>query len=119
MRSKVLLSVFIFSLACSSGRRKLIPEDDMVNILKEMHICEAVFTTSHIRDSKFGYTDSLNVYDSIITRYGYTTAMYDSTIKYYVYHTEKFEELYDKVIEELNKLEGEVLDSIKNRNTRD
>ena len=117
MKLRYLFFLTVIVLSCSSAKRKIIPKDDMIDILKEVHLTEAVFSVTRIRDSKFGFTDSLNIYDSIVISHGYTPAMYDSTIKYYSYHIEEFEEMYDEVIEELNRLEGEVLDSIKSKNT--
>ena len=116
MKFTHLVFAILLIVSCSSGKRKTIPRDDMVDILKEIHITEAIFSVTRIRDSKFGEYDSLDIYDSIVISHGYTPAMYDSTIKYYSYHIEEFEKLYDEVIEELNRLEGEVLDSIKSRN---
>jgi hypothetical protein len=54
------------------------------------------------------HTDSLNFYNSIFKSYGYTRAQFDSTLKYYTVHPVEFDQIYEKVVTELNILEEQI-----------
>lgn len=115
MRHLLLLLITISLLfSCNYKRKYIIPEDDFIDILVDIHLTEALFTVTKIKQEKYPLNDSLNIYDSIITRHGYTTEQYDSTMAYHSRQPVEFQILYDKVIEELNKLEGETLEELKN-----
>lgn len=91
------IATFLF-FGCSDN--VIIPKNDMVLILKQIYLTDGVVSISE-RD--FNYKDSIDYYEHILEKYGYTTAQFDSSISYYAQQTEVFDQIYDKVILELSK----------------
>lgn len=113
MRKCIFVAIILAIVGCNTKKRQLIPEDDLVDILVDIHLAEALFKVTRIKTQKFSIYDSLDIYDSVVVQHGYTKAQYDSTLAYYSDNITKFKAIYDKVIEKLNKLEGEVIDELK------
>ncbi|MFY0643156.1 MAG: DUF4296 domain-containing protein [Bacteroidia bacterium] len=79
----------------------LIPEDTMVEIMKDLQILEAV----HKDVSLFGVDRkamSDTSYVIVFNKYGVKASEFDSTYSYYSKHPEDFEALMLKVEESLN-----------------
>lgn len=94
------IAAFIM-LSCGNGY--IIPEKDMVKILTKIYLTDGItFTSSH--SNLYGH-DSIAYYEPIILSFGYTTAQFDSSIKYYSKRTEKFDNIFDKVVLELTRLQ--------------
>ncbi|HPI45311.1 MAG TPA: DUF4296 domain-containing protein [Tenuifilaceae bacterium] len=95
--------ITIFFIGCSGN--PIIPQRDMVLILKQIYITDGVVSIS---ESNLGYKDSIAYYEPILKKYGYTTAEFDSSIKYYSQRTEELDEIFDKVILQLSKQQEEI-----------
>lgn len=105
-----LLAFVIASLSC--GKPRTIPENDMVKILSKIYITDGI-TFLPEKHTLFG-RDTIAYYEPIIESYGYTTQQFDSSMKYYAYHTEKLDEIFDRVVIELSKMEEQVRINPKN-----
>jgi len=90
--------------ACNSG--DIIPQKDMVKILKKIYLTDGVVNISNSQE--FFDKDTIQYYEPILSQYGYTTAQFDSSIKYYTRNTEEFDEIFDRVIIELSRLEEKI-----------
>ena len=113
----IIISIGLLSLfACSSN--SIIPQKDMVKILKKIYLTDGTINVSNVHS--INSKDSVEYYEPILELYGYTTAQFDSSIKHYSRHTEEFDEILDRVIielskmEELNLTEEKRLDSLHN-----
>ncbi len=94
------IAAFIM-LSCGNGY--IIPEKDMVKILSKIYLTDGITLTS-THSNLYGH-DSIAYYEPIILSFGYTTAQFDSSIKYYSKRTEKFDNIFDKVVLELTRLQ--------------
>lgn len=112
-RLTVLLSLLLSAAACS--RHKIIPDDELAQIFHDAFLTNAYIGTRNVR------IDSLNIYEPIFARYGYTTQDVQYTIGNF--SKRKSARLGDVVEEAITRLEREgkiydkqvaVLDTIDN-----
>lgn len=84
--------------------KNLIPEDQMISILTDVHLIEGSRTGMKV----MGDTVTIaHYYQVMFSKHNITKDQYDSSFSYYVVHTKKMDLMYEKVIENLNKLEAE------------
>jgi hypothetical protein len=109
MKNVVLLLLVITGItSCkpSTDLKPQIPREIFVEILTDIHLADGYYMmranipSSHIQNN--------SLYTNIIKEHGYTRANFDSTLKYYTLNPKKFENIYDDVITQLNKLQQQV-----------
>lgn len=103
-RVKVFLLIasgVVLFAGCSNS--DIIPHKSMVKILREIYLTDGVILTER-KHSLLG-RDTIEYYEPILNKYGYTTSQFDSSIKYYSRHTKELDEILDKVIIELSSME--------------
>ena len=84
----------------------IIPEDKLVEVLVEIHIADGVaYTARALQHSSVFDTMSYRKY--IFEKYDITKMEFDTTISAYAHNPNKFDELYEEVINELVRREGE------------
>ena len=107
----LLLSVFVLLGACSSHekirKKNVIPQNDLVSILEDLHMANSMFSLSYLRE-KYPGTDSISNYRDIFARYGYTLKDFNNTVTYYTDHLEEYVKIYDQVVKDLNEREGKI-----------
>lgn len=110
----ILLFILIFS--CRTNKNKqdtsVITRKDLVDIIVDLHKLDGILSVYSIRKE---YTsDQIHeLYDKIIEKHGYTRKQFENSIVYYTADLERFNDLYDKVINELSKMESAVNPSNK------
>jgi hypothetical protein len=99
---KKWLFLFVSSLIviCCNNERGLIPRRDLVPILVDMHIADAIAMT-HMISQQFGGLDSAMLYDAVFTRHGYTKDDFIITLRYYSEKPDVLVKIYDDVFSEL------------------
>ncbi|MDD2278268.1 MAG: DUF4296 domain-containing protein [Bacteroidales bacterium] len=85
-------------------KEKHIPKKDMVSILSEVFITDAITNTSNLT-LKLSRKDSIEYYKPIIEKYGYTEDVFVKTVNYYMDNPRELEELLDKVVGQLSIIE--------------
>lgn len=105
IRNKIFAytSIIGLLLIVGCGNNEIIPEKDMVMILKKIYLTDGVLSSVEMK--LLCGKDSIEYYEPIIESLGYTRSQFDSSIKYYSQRTEKFDEILDRVIIELSKME--------------
>lgn len=107
----LLFFLVIMPLSChrgeSSGKKEIIGEDKMVNLLTEIHLADAILskdvnTLDHRKDM------ALYFYPSVLEKYGVTRAQMDSSVSYYIRNPKIYLRIYEKVLKELEKDKGEI-----------
>lgn len=84
----------------------IIPENDLVEILIDVHLADGILNIPRIRKI-FELRDSLSNYSDIIVSHGYTQEIMDKTIRYYfVRKPKKLVNIYDKVLGHLSEMES-------------
>lgn len=107
MKKFAFLLCFLITLSCSKDKNDaLIPPDKFKEILVDLHIVDGYYMMNYSRI--INHNDSVNFYNAIIQKHGYSRATFDSTLKYYTHESKVFDKLYDNVVTELNKLQQEI-----------
>lgn len=108
MKKYLILCFFVFFfLSCGNKNDNgiYIPREKFIAILTDIHLADAYYA-SHYQLSKL-HNDSVNFYNTVLEKYGYTKAQFDTTLKYYAVRTQEFDLLYEEVVTALNKTEQE------------
>lgn len=102
--------LMLIQLGC---KEKHIPNKDMVNILAEVFITDAITSTklSH----KILRKDSIEYYKPIVDKYGYTEDEFVKTLNYLMDNPSEFEKLLDKVVGRLSIIETEKAQEISRK----
>ena len=103
---KLIFLLFLIPLIFASCKKSRIPDNDMVKILSQVFITDAVVTTTHL-SAMYSKRDTIEYYKPIYSKMGYTEAQFLNTIDFYLNNYEVFEKVLDKVVNELVRLETE------------
>ena len=82
----------------------VIPPEKMVDIIIDIHLTDGVLSVNEVR-KKLPRKDSLNYYDVIFENYGYKRSDFDTSIYYYSKNINKFDQIYEEVLNRLNEME--------------
>lgn len=107
LKNFLYLLLVLFSLmACDNKQEKrpTISEKQLVDILVDVHLTDASLSSKNIYTRRGNYLPSY-YYNSIYEKYGISPTQFDSCINYYGRHSQRFNQLYDQVIDSLNRLE--------------
>ena len=114
MKTNFLFLIFIpvFYISCihhegSIKRRDIIPEKDLIPILEDIHLADAIISNPSLV-SRYPGLDILSNYRDILIHHGYTLEDLDITLLYYTGNPEQLEEIYEKEFDNLSQLESEV-----------
>ncbi len=93
--SKFLFLFFMLVSACSPDpSRPIIPENDMVNILRDQYLMQGAIGLCGVpKDEKPSY-----YYNQILEKYHYTEADFDSSVVWYSSHLDVYEQIYDSLL---------------------
>lgn len=114
---KKLLPVLLLSLlaACTTPPgyieppEGLLSKDKMAAILVDMHIVEGASTFNKIKGDTLEATDYINkIYD----KHGVTDSSFKESFSYYAKMPEEYEAVYEIVVEELNKMDVELVKNV-------
>jgi hypothetical protein len=112
-RKIIILSVAAVFMLMSCGpsgsnkpeRKKLIPEDKLVEVLTDTYLTTGMMDVQEIRET-WGQRDSLLNYIDVIRSHGYTYEQLEKTMRYYFTHKpKKLAKIYDRVTGNLLALE--------------
>jgi len=118
--------IFILIAAVAAGscgsrrtrldRKNLIPEKDLITIMKDLYITDGLVGMPRIV-MKYSPFDSVSTYNHIIEKHGYTKEAMDRTMKYYfIRDPKRLIKIYDKVLSILSEMESRVQkEIIRNR----
>lgn len=113
---KNIISLFLLIILLSScGLKKkdpkpeIISEAKLVVILVDYHLAQGM-SASYMLRQNFKSFKTISLTDSVLAANGCTRATLDSTIVYYSKDVEKFNQIYDKVLNELSKMQAKAKD---------
>ncbi len=106
----ILLGFLLFSIACHSGNAPegVIPKNEFITILTEVHIADAVLTEKGLYDRKLKDSTE-SYYNYIFVKYNINRAKFDKSLQYYGKNTEEFEQMYHQVIYNLKQKSAQFL----------
>ena len=106
MKLKFLI-ICCFLLACSSSKERIpegiLPEKEMVSILKEVHLAEVNFELLKTNGKEGAQNTLLSKYQEIYSKYNIDNNEFQQTLEYYANHPEKLEGIYSKVLEDITE----------------
>ncbi len=107
----LVASCFLFLVFCSCSKSKVktpegvLSQKEMIPILVDVHIAQAAAGLHNEADTaRFTLNDYLPY---ILKTHHVEKIVYDSSISFYTLHPEIMQEMYDEVINELSKKQGE------------
>lgn len=117
-----VFNILIFVLAltsCSVFKRNkdVLNKDQFAQVLADIHLADAVLAEKGYSPVK----DSVKInmyYADIFKKNNITLAQFDSTLKYYTVHAEKYDLVYDQVLEILSKRQEEIKLEANNKNKK-
>ncbi len=110
----LILLCLLISESCSKKKIEIpagiLNRDEMVPILVDVHLAHAAEVIRNPGDTlNYSFKDMLPF---ILNKHNVAKTLYDSSIKYYTAHPEVMREVYDEVINQLSRKQGEVKTSV-------
>ncbi|MQY78217.1 MAG: DUF4296 domain-containing protein [Bacteroidetes bacterium] len=111
--SIVITSLLILQFACSNPeeqikRSDIIPEEDLVPLLVDIHLSEGLLILSKV-NKEYPGRDSVSNYTDVINKHGFEKEDFDKTIHFYSNKPDELDEIYELVISELSKMEVRII----------
>ncbi|MBA7516754.1 hypothetical protein ES705_08802 [subsurface metagenome] len=111
--SIVITILFFLPFACSNPEKRIkrsdiIPEEDLVPLLVDIHLSEGLQILSKVR-KKYPGRDSVSNYIDVINKHGFEKEDFDKTFNFYSNKPDELDEIYELVISELSKMEGRII----------
>lgn len=108
MRKLLILLAAISLVSCSNKEKApdyVIPYNDMVNILVEIHITDGLLTSNKVR-RKLAKNDTTNFYNAILNNYDYSRKDFDTSLYYYSKNINQYDLIYEEVLNRLSEIES-------------
>ncbi|PKQ64649.1 hypothetical protein BZG01_14040 [Labilibaculum manganireducens] len=118
--NKILLfficCAFTFLISCKENNKNTpqLNEDQFTKMLIDIHIIDGTLESQNIYRSGDNYRPSY-YYNSIFQKYNITRDQFDSCVSYYSNNTKRFTQIYDVIIDSLNRLETQYRIEVKNK----
>jgi len=116
-----LIGLIIILFGCSNNNvpKDLIPEDSLVLIIVDMHLADAILIEPSVQQKQF-VINKTKFYNVVLDKHSITKEEFQKNIDYYSNNPEQFNKVYEKVIEELTILQGNLIstDSIKSKSAQ-
>ncbi|MBI4929172.1 MAG: DUF4296 domain-containing protein [Bacteroidetes bacterium] len=106
----VLCTLYIvFGLSCGQSEKQVVipanvlPKEKMAEVITDIHLAEAETNFRPLPDS--ASTEKLS-FQKVFEENKITKAQYDTSISFYIGHPELLNEVYEKVLNELSKMQA-------------
>jgi len=111
----ILVIGLLFSCASNETPDYVIPQEEMIDIIVDIHIIDGMMTVHTVRREILRQKTS-NLYDEVFARYGYTRSDFDTSIYYYSLNINDYDEMYKEVLNKLSEKEAKIKEEgIKNK----
>ncbi len=84
---------------------RVIPADTMVSLLVDVHLAEGALNVGISQRPPIEQLSS-RYFETVLVKHGIDRETFEESIRYYAFHAEQFNEIYEKVINELGKKES-------------
>nr|WP_320117643.1 DUF4296 domain-containing protein [uncultured Marinifilum sp.] len=110
----ISIALMVFFTSCNNKKEApKLNEDQFIKLLIDIHIADGTLSAQNIYRSGNNQRPSY-YYNSIYKKYNLSPVEFDSCVSYYASNAKKFTEIYDIVIDSLNKLDTKYRIDIKN-----
>lgn len=103
--SGILVFIILAVFSCSTKKPHVIPERKMVPLLVDIHIADELGSERYSLGIQENI-DSATLYGWIFDKYGVTRGDFDTSMAYYIEHPDIMNDIYNKVIGNLSKMES-------------
>ncbi|WP_119351378.1 DUF4296 domain-containing protein [Mariniphaga sediminis] len=111
IKSILLLFLSLAFFACDKSQvqkpEMLIHEDQMIDMLADIHLAEAAFNNRRYRDTLVENSSSVDFYYSILEKYQVQDSVFEKSFVFYASQPRKFEKMYRQAMNKLNEMEQE------------
>lgn len=113
MRNIFVLLVFLLIALVSCEEppaekpKHLIKENQMIDMMVDVHLAQATFVNRHNTDSLLKKTTATDFYYSVLDKYQVPDSVFEKSFIYYASSPKKFEKMYRKVTSRLSEMEQE------------
>jgi len=110
MKNIFYLIIAVVMISCNHKKttpEHVIPKNEMVEIILDIHLTDGLFTVSNVRRD-LTKKDSINYYNEIFHNYGYTRADFDTSVYYYSKNINEYDKIYEEVLNRLNEMDTEL-----------
>ena len=105
--------ILLAGIGCNNEQKKyIIPKDDFVDILVDIHLMDGIMRQPDLRKS-LTKKDTSDYYAAILRTHNYSREQFDSTIVHYSKDIREFDEIYQDVLSNLNQMEAEAEDELE------
>ncbi|MCK4661745.1 MAG: DUF4296 domain-containing protein [Bacteroidales bacterium] len=112
---KILKLIFIVILFSGCGQNRIrnipediIPRDSMISLMVDIHLADGILSVKKFNSHKHKYQIE-SYYAYILQKHSYTREQYDSSVVFYSNYPEEYDIMYEEVLTELSKMEGEIV----------
>ena len=106
----VIIILFFIAVSCDKPvfekPKNLISENQMVDMLVDIHMAEATYKSS-VRDSLANATSD-SFYYGVLEKWGVPDSVFEKSFVYYAGNPKNFEKMYQQVMNKLNELQQEL-----------
>jgi hypothetical protein len=102
----IIVSILLIFAACSNRPKGVLAQEDMVNMLTDMHKLDGVLIERGIMFSND--STKTKYYNFVFSKYEITKANFDSSLVWYTKNPQEFNNVYNKVLINLSLQEKEV-----------
>lgn len=116
--STLYLLVFILLIIQPACTRKLsedpippdnlIPQEQMVDIILDLHVYDAIMNTMKRKPKKVQKEESFYLYNSVIEKHNISREQFRASFKFYQNDIEVMDKIYEEVAKKLNTMKSEV-----------
>lgn len=110
MKNSIIAFLFLALLALVSCEEKgypkpenLLSEKEMVDVLYDIHLAEAVASRNTFRSTDSLRVSSEQMYQAVLDRYGLQDSTFAQTLIYYSARPKVYEKIYKNVVDKLNR----------------
>lgn len=106
-----VICIILFPNACNPGFTKtgeFMNEDTLVSVIADMHLCDAILFHPAIYNKPVVVNKSES-YKLILKKHSVDSGIFEKNIAYYSGNLPEFERIYEKVIEKLSEMQGEII----------
>jgi len=121
MKNILLLIIGILSFtSCNKPKTPeyVIPHENMVNIIVDIHLLDGMLTVNEIRKEING-KDTGNIYNSVLNYYGYSRHDFDTSLFYYSKNITEYDVIYQEVLNRLGEIESRIKEEQKQKALKD
>jgi hypothetical protein len=91
---------------------RVLPADSMIIVLTDLQIVEGAVNVQHRQKLQAGVRSNAYL-ETVLEKHNITLDQVEESMRYYSYHTKELDKIYDQVIINLSKKEGELMNEAK------